>query len=95
MIEQWVIDRLNPPMSEKLIILADPQRVIRADARAVDGWAKKRGAAQPIMESGSRGRSSITVRADHETRGTKRGAQSITRFSIGRSTPARPAAHLG
>ena len=40
MIEQWVIDRLNPLKSEDLIILADPQRMIRAGARAVDSWAK-------------------------------------------------------
>ena len=43
MIEQWVIDRLNPLKSEDLIILADPQRMIRAGARAVDGWAKENG----------------------------------------------------
>ena len=43
MIESWVIDRLNPLTSEKLIILADPQRMIRAGARAVDGWAKESG----------------------------------------------------
>jgi len=43
MIEQWVIDRLNPLKDEKLIILADPQRMIRAGARAVDGWAKENG----------------------------------------------------
>ncbi|MGP0070202.1 MAG: hypothetical protein ACLQGP_42210 [Isosphaeraceae bacterium] len=41
MIESWVIDRLNPLKSEKLLILADPQRMIRAGARAVDGWAKE------------------------------------------------------
>ena len=41
MIEQWVIDRLNPLKSEDLIILADPQRMITAGARAVDGWAKE------------------------------------------------------
>ena len=43
MIEQWVIDQLNPLKGEKLIILADPQRMIRAGARAVDGWAKENG----------------------------------------------------
>ena len=40
-----VIDRLNPLKSEKLIVLADPQRMIRAGARAVGGWAKR--SAQP------------------------------------------------
>ncbi len=43
MIEQWVIDRLNPLKGEKLIIITDPQRMIRAGARAVDGWAKENG----------------------------------------------------
>jgi hypothetical protein len=41
MLEQWVIDQLNPLKGEKLIILADPQRMIRAGAQAVDGWAKE------------------------------------------------------
>ena len=43
MLEQWVIDKLNPLKGEKLIILADPQRMIRAGAQAVDGWAKDNG----------------------------------------------------
>jgi hypothetical protein len=43
MIEQWVIDKLNPLKGEKLIILADPQRMIRAGAQAVDGWSKDNG----------------------------------------------------
>src|SRR5438046_328664 len=43
MLEQWVIDRLNPLKGEKLILLADPQRMIRAGAQAVDGWAKETG----------------------------------------------------
>ncbi len=43
MIEQWVIDRLGPLKGEKLIILADPQRMIWAGARAVDGWARENG----------------------------------------------------
>ena len=43
MLEQWVIDRLNPLKGEKLILLADPQRMIRAGAQAVDGWAKENG----------------------------------------------------
>jgi hypothetical protein len=41
MLEQWVIDKLNPLKGEKLIIIADPQRMIRAGAQAVDGWAKE------------------------------------------------------
>ena len=43
MLEQWVIDQLNPLKGEKLIIIADPQRMIRAGAQAVDGWAKENG----------------------------------------------------
>jgi hypothetical protein len=43
MIEQRVIDRLDPLKAEGLIILADPQRMIRAGARAVDGWARENG----------------------------------------------------
>jgi hypothetical protein len=41
MLEEWVIDKLNPLKSEKLVILADPQRMIRTGAQAVDGWAKQ------------------------------------------------------
>ena len=33
MLEQWVIDKLNPLKGEKLIIMADPQRMIRAGAQ--------------------------------------------------------------
>jgi hypothetical protein len=36
-----VIDQLDPLKGEKLIILADPQRMIRAGAQDVDGWAKE------------------------------------------------------
>src|SRR5271157_6660423 len=43
MLEQWVIDRLDPLKGEALVMLADPQRMIRAGARAVDGWAKENG----------------------------------------------------
>jgi hypothetical protein len=38
-----VIEHLNPIKGERLVILADPQRMIRAGARAVDGWAKENG----------------------------------------------------
>jgi hypothetical protein len=43
MLEQWVTDKLNPLKAEKLVILADPQRMIRSGAQAVDGWAKSNG----------------------------------------------------
>jgi hypothetical protein len=36
MLEQWVIDKLDPVKGEKLIILADPQRMIRAGAQAAN-----------------------------------------------------------
>ena len=31
MIEQWFIEKLSPLMGEKLIIVADPQRMIRGN----------------------------------------------------------------
>ena len=37
MLEQWVIDQLNPLKGEKLIFVSDPQRMIRGGAHAVDG----------------------------------------------------------
>jgi hypothetical protein len=43
MLEQWVIDQLNHVKGEKLIILADPQRMIRVGAQAVDGRANENG----------------------------------------------------
>lgn len=43
MLEQWIIDKLKPLKNEKLIILADPQRMIRSGAQAVDGWSKDHG----------------------------------------------------
>jgi PglZ domain-containing protein len=43
MLEQWVIDQLNRLKDEKLVILADPQRMVRAGAKAVDGWARETG----------------------------------------------------
>ena len=43
MIEPWVIDKLNPLKGENLVIVADPQRMIRSGAQAVDGWARENG----------------------------------------------------
>jgi hypothetical protein len=43
MIEQWVLDKLNPLRAEPLIVLRDPQRMIRRGDRAVDGWAEEAG----------------------------------------------------
>lgn len=53
MLEQWVIDQLNPLKGGKLIILADPQRMIRAGAQAVDGWAVEAVMKGPSRRSGS------------------------------------------
>jgi hypothetical protein len=35
LLEKWAIDPLNPLKGEKLILIADPQRMIRAGAQAV------------------------------------------------------------
>jgi hypothetical protein len=43
MIEQWGLDKLNPLRAEPLIVLRDPQRMIRRGDRAVDGWAEEAG----------------------------------------------------
>jgi hypothetical protein len=45
MIEQWVIDQLNPLARERLIIVADPQWMIRSGAQAVE----KRSWKTPIL----------------------------------------------
>src|SRR5579875_3810295 len=41
MIEPWVLDKLAPLRREPLIILRDPQRMIRRGDRDVDGWAEE------------------------------------------------------
>jgi hypothetical protein len=43
MIEQWILDKLEPLKGERLILLHDPQRMIQPGARAVDGWAEAHG----------------------------------------------------
>jgi hypothetical protein len=40
-VEQWIIDQLAPLQGERLVILADPQRMLRSNAPAVDAWAKE------------------------------------------------------
>ena len=42
-LEEWVIGKVEPLKHESRIVLRDPQRMIRKDARAVDGWADTRG----------------------------------------------------
>jgi len=43
MLDDWIIQHLNPLRNESLVLVADPQRMIRAGAQAVDGWAKDGG----------------------------------------------------
>lgn len=43
MLDDWIIQHLNPLRNESLVLVADPQRMIRAGAQAVDGWAKESG----------------------------------------------------
>jgi len=43
MIEQWILDKIEPHKRAPLIILRDPQRVIQPGAHVVDGWAEDNG----------------------------------------------------
>lgn len=43
MLESWILSKITPLKSSPLIILRDPQRMILAGARAVDGWAEEHG----------------------------------------------------
>lgn len=43
MVEQWILNKIEPLNSDPLIILRDPQRMIQAGARVVDGWAEESG----------------------------------------------------
>ena len=43
MIEQWILEKIEPHKQAPLIILRDPQRVIQPGARVVDGWAEENG----------------------------------------------------
>jgi RNAse (barnase) inhibitor barstar len=43
MIEQWILDKIEPLKPAPLIILRDPQRMIQAGAYIVDGWAEENG----------------------------------------------------
>jgi hypothetical protein len=43
MIEQWILDKIEPHKRAPLIILRDPQRVIQPGAHVVDGWAEQNG----------------------------------------------------
>jgi hypothetical protein len=43
MIEQWILNKLEPLKNKPIILLRDPQRMILAGARAVDGWAEENG----------------------------------------------------
>lgn len=43
MLEQWIVDQLEPLAPRPLLIVRDPQRMIRKGAFAVDGWAERHG----------------------------------------------------
>lgn len=43
MLESWILSKLEPCKQSRMIILRDPQRMIRPGARAVDGWAQEHG----------------------------------------------------
>ena len=43
MIEQWILNKLEPLKNKPIILLRDPQRMILPGARAVDGWAEENG----------------------------------------------------
>ena len=40
MIENWILNKIDSLKKQRLIILRDPQRMIQAGARVVDGWAE-------------------------------------------------------
>lgn len=41
MLEQWILDRIDPLRPSPLIILRDPQRMIKKGAWVVEGWAEQ------------------------------------------------------
>ncbi|MBP9040959.1 MAG: PglZ domain-containing protein [Anaerolineaceae bacterium] len=43
MLESWILSKIDTLKNSSLIILRDPQRMIRPGARAVDGWAQENG----------------------------------------------------
>jgi hypothetical protein len=43
MLETWILSKITSQRTSPLIILRDPQRMIRPGARAVDGWAQEHG----------------------------------------------------
>lgn len=43
MIQRWVLRKIDHLCNERLILVRDPQRMIRPGARAVDGWALANG----------------------------------------------------
>lgn len=43
MLETWILSKLEPYKQSRMVILRDPQRMIRTGARAVDGWALENG----------------------------------------------------
>jgi hypothetical protein len=60
---------LNPLKGERLIILADPQRMIPAGAQAVDGWAKENGFTVLFCSGNLKNGDNVTTR-DNVTTGS-------------------------
>lgn len=69
MIEQWILDKIEPLQRERLIILHDPQRMILPGARVVDGWAEEHGYTVLLCAGNLALREMVeTIRDDHEAR---------------------------
>lgn len=69
MIEQWILDKLEPQHGERLILLHDPQRMIQPGARVVDGWAEEHGYTVLLCAGNLALREMVeTIRDDHEAR---------------------------
>lgn len=43
MLEQWILEKLEPHKAASVLIVRDPQRMIQSGAEAVDGWAEGHG----------------------------------------------------
>lgn len=42
-LEQWILEKLEPHKAASVLIVRDPQRMIQSGAEAVDGWAEGHG----------------------------------------------------
>ena len=97
MIEPWVLEKLAPLRKEPVIILRDPQRMIRRGARAVDGWAEEAGFSV-LWVSGNLGLRELyeQIRDDPSVRRSCSSIAPVTTPSSRSSTPTwRAAARHG